>query len=302
MRRRLTLVSTLCLGLGLLALGAVVGLVSPPPATEEVPSQLAAVITLLVVALSVSKLVRRPSEDGLAPAPWTDAGAMVDRPPESTPDTDRISGTAFTEYVAAAAEAARSEDTVDAGLNAVREPLREALVAALTQGGWDDDRIDAALSSGSWTDDPVAAAVVDERVSPPVRSLRRRVWAWLFPAKAVRHRTARTVGAIADAADTALPPVVGQHAPRPVPIAEPTVEDLRRAADGTLRRAVEGSAATRRPDVAGEAVTDGSADRLEGSAVADDTTGTDEPEGDTPVANDWDADDAGGWTHAEGKD
>jgi len=258
-RRTLTVVLTVCLGLGLLALGVVVGLVSPPTAAGGVPDWLGAVIVLLVLAFVAWKLLRSPRDEDAAPAPWTDAGALAETRPEETPDTDRISGTAFTETIESAAELARSEQTVEAGLVAVREPLRETLVGVFRQGGWDDERINDALASGSWTDDPVAAAVVDERVAPPVRPLRRRVWAWLFPQKAVRHRSARTVGAIATAADAALPPVVGQRAPRPVPIVEPTVEDLKRAADGTLRRAVEGKAAVRTPG-ADEADSDRSPD------------------------------------------
>lgn len=248
MRRTLVLLVTICLGLGLVALGVVVGLASPPTTASGAPAWLSALVGLLVVLLSAGKLLRRPGDERVAPAPWTPEGALIERRPEETPDTDRISGTTFTDHIQAAASAARSEDTVEAGLEAVRTPLRATLVAVLEQGGWDEDRIDAALAEGSWTDDPVAAAVVDERVNPPVRSLRRRVWAWLFPEKAVRHRAALTVGAIATTAEEVLPPVVGQHAPRPVPIVEPTVEDLRRAADGSLRRAVEGEAAVQSPE------------------------------------------------------
>lgn len=247
MRRTLTLVLTVCLGVGLLGLGVVVGLASPSPTATDAPAWLSALVGLLVVLLAAWKLLRRPSDERAAPAPWTEAGSLVETRPEATPETDRIPGTAFTEQIEAAATAARREETVEAGLAAVREPLRETLVATLEQGGWDGDRIDAALADGSWTDDPVAAAAVDDRVAPPVRPPRRRVWAWLFPEQAVRHRVALTVGAIATAADTVLPPVVGQRAPRPVPIVEPTVDDLRRAADGSLRRAVEGRAAVRSP-------------------------------------------------------
>ncbi|WP_277541435.1 DUF7269 family protein [Haloarcula laminariae] len=236
--RRLT---TVLAGVGalLVALGAVFGLFAETPAAR-VPSPVALFGGVLVVALTLWKLVRSPG-GGFAPAPWDEDGAIVDEPPESTARTDPISGTALSGVIEAAASDAR-EETVEAGLVTVRPPLREALVAALERGGWDRDRIEAALADGSWTDDPVAAAVLDEGVVPPERSLRRRVWAWLFPGKAVRHRTARAVGAVARAADTALPPVVGQRAPRPVPVAEPTLDDLQRAADGSLRRAVDGSA------------------------------------------------------------
>ena len=278
MRRTLMLLVTVCLGVGLIALGVVVGLAAPPTTASGAPAWLSALVGLLVVLLSAGKLLRRPGDERVAPAPWTPEGALVETRPEETPDSDRISGTTFAEYIDAAGSAARSEETVEAGLGAVRTPLRETLVAVLEQGGWDADRIDAALADGSWTDDPVAAAVVDDRVDPPVRSLRRRVWAWLFPEKAVRHRAALTVGAIARTADTVLPPVVGQHAPRPVPIVEPTVEDLDRAADGSLRRAVGGQAAVRSPEAetgAEQPDASGWADSTAASA-ADDWSGEDD--------------------------
>lgn len=280
MRRRLLVVLTVCLGLGLVALGVLVGVVSPPTASEDVPGWLGAVVVLLVLVLTAWKLFRSPQDADTAPAPWTDDGALAETPPEATPDTDRISGTAFTDHMETAAREARREATVDAGLSAVREPLRETLVAALRQGGLDEDRIDDVLASGSWTDDRVAAAVVDERVSPPRRSLRRRVWAWLFPHKAVRHRAARSVGAVSRAADQVLPPVVGQRAPRPVPVVEPTVEDLQRAADGSLRRAVEGRAAVRPPETDGD---DADGGAPESDATAPDTGETaDDVDEDSP--------------------
>lgn len=229
-------------GTVLLVLGVVLGLVSGGAGWTGAPLWLGVPIGLLVLGMALWKLLRRPSGDAVAPAPWAEGGAIVSEPPESTPDTDPISGTTLAGIIEEGVSEARSEETVDAGLATVREPLRETLVATLRQGGWDRDRIEATLADGSWTDDRVAAAVLDENVTPPERSLRRRVWAWLFPQKAVRHRTGRAVGAIATAADAVLPPVVGQHAPRPMPVVEPTLEDLRRASDGSLRRAVEGRA------------------------------------------------------------
>jgi len=241
-------VTMLLVGLGtaLVGLGAGLGLLADEPAAG-VPGWMAALAGLVVFVLALWKLVRSPGGDGVAPAPWSEGGAIVSDPPEGTPKTDPISGTALSDVVEAAASEAR-EETVEAGLATVRGPLRETLVAALERGGWDRARIESALADGSWTDDPVAAAIVDETVVPPERPLRRRVWAWLFPGKAVRHRTARAVGAVARAAEAALPPVVGQRAPRPIPVVEPTLDDLQRAADGSLRRAVEGSASVGAPE------------------------------------------------------
>lgn len=237
----------LVVGVGtvLLGVGAGLGLLAGDPAAR-VPGWIAVFGGLLVGVLALWKLVRSPGGDGVAPPPWSEGGAIVDEPPEATPKTDPVSGTALSGVIEAAASEARGE-TVEAGLETVREPLRETLVAALERGGWDRARIESALADGSWTDDPVAAAVLDESVVPPERSFRRRGWAWLFPGKAVRHRTARAVGAVARTAEAALPTVVGQRAPRPMPVVEPTLDDLQRAADGTLRRAVDGPASVGAP-------------------------------------------------------
>ncbi len=263
------------LGTLLVVVGAGFGLLSSDPATR-VPTWIAVVGGLLVFVLALWKLVRSPDGGEFAPAPWSEGGAIVDEPPESTQKTDPISGTALSDVIETAASDAR-EDTVQAGLATVRTPLRETLVAALRRGGWDSDRIEAALADGSWTDDPVAAAVLDESVVPPERSLRRRAWAWLFPGKAVRHRTARAVGAVARAADSALPPVVGQQAPRPMPVVEPTLDDLKRATDGSLRRAVEGGASVGSPAY--------EKDGPEGdSATTDDADATPERESDGTTA------------------
>jgi hypothetical protein len=245
---RLRTMAAVVFGVVLVALGVVVGLGASQFVAGGVPVWLTVLVALVVLPVVAVKLLRTPGGEDTAPAPWSEGGAIVATRPESTPETDRIVTSELSERITSAATQARWDETVEARQEMLREPLREALVGALQQGGWDHDRIDAALASGEWTDDPVAAAVVDERVAPPVRSLRRRVWAWLFPEKAIRHRTARTVGAISRRADSDLPPVVGQHAPRPVPVVEPTVDDLQRAADGTLRRAVEGAAAVRTPD------------------------------------------------------
>jgi hypothetical protein len=231
----------LTVGIGtLVVLGAlVIGLMSDASGTET-PAALAALVLLLVIGLSLGKLVRTPTDETVEPPPWSEKGAIVTDAPESTPTTTRISGTALTEHIEAAAADARSEGTIEPGIETIREPLRETLVTVLMQGGWDQERVEDALAEGTWTDDPVAAALLDENVTPPEQPLRRRIWIWLFPEKAIRHRTARAVGAIARVSQSAVPSVVGQRAPRPVPITDPTVDELRRAADGTLRRAVNG--------------------------------------------------------------
>jgi len=288
-------------GLGLLvvAVAFVVALVAPGPSSGDVPLMLAVVLGLVVFGASVVKLVRTPDEETTAPAPWTESGALVEERPESTPERDRISGTELSETIRTAAAEVRGAETFEPGLEIVREPLRDALVRALRQGGWSETRIDEALAAGTWTDDPVAASVLDERVQPPERSLRRRLWAWLFPERALRHRTALAVGAVARAAESALPAVVGQRAPRPVPVPEPTVDDLQRAADGELRQAVEGRASVRpseQIDSGSDAVpgTGETTTETTGESRTDAERGAEPPEQNTLEATDGDWPVAGG--------
>lgn len=288
------LLASATVGFVLVAAAVVVGAVGLGPSSGDIPLALAVIVGLVVFGASVVKLLRTPDDETVAPAPWSEAGALVEDQPESTPETDRISGTELAETIETAASEVRGAETFEPGLAIVREPLREALVGALRQGGWSKSEIDTALAEGTWTDDPVAAAVLDERVTPPERSLRRRLWAWLFPERALRHRTALAVGAIARAAEETLPAVVGQHAPRPVPVPEPTVEDLRRAADGELRRAVEGRASVRSPEEWGaeaddrrdepDAVDEESATDPAVAAEGENTSSADtgEPDGEAP--------------------
>lgn len=239
MSTRARLVVASLLGGVALAAAVVLAVTNGPEPVSDMPDWLGWLLLLAVAGPVLWKLGRTPTDDGLAPAPWTDEGALVSDPPERTPTDDPVSGTALAEAIEAAAETAGDEGDVDAGVEAIREPLRTALVDALTQAGRDRATVEASLRAGDWTDDPVAAAVLDGSVTPPDRSLRRRTWAWLFPERALRYRVTRAAGAVAHVADDALPTVVGQRAPRPVPIAEPTLEDLQRAVDGTLQRTRE---------------------------------------------------------------
>lgn len=231
---------------GLVALGlvAIVGAIavaftaSPGPAGSG-PSALGVLVVLVGLALALVKLWRDPDEPAAAPAPWHEGGELAAEAPERTPDEDRVSGTALTAHAEAARDRARSGETVAEATTAVGEPLREALIEALVVGGRGRDAARRAVDEGTWTDDPVAAAVLSPDVAPPERSLRRRVSIWLFPERAVRRRTRRAVSAVAAVADDDLPPVVGQRAPRPVPVLAPPLEDLQRAADGELQRADE---------------------------------------------------------------
>lgn len=228
----------------LVILGAgAIGVVADSPPGGEIPLLLAGAVGLSVLILSLVKLARPPGDESVAPPPWSEEGTLVEGRPESTPAADRISGTGLAADIEAAASEISGAETLTAGVESVREPLRSALVGVLRQAGWDDGDIDRALASGDWTSDRTAAALLEDGVKPPERSLRRRLWAWLFPERALRHRTALAVGAIARVAESELPPVVGQQAPRPVPVLEPTLDDLQRAADGELRQALDGSAA-----------------------------------------------------------
>ncbi len=185
---------------------------------------------------------------GYALAPWSVGGGIVPGRPEETPSTHPLSGERLAGTLAAAERAAHRDRRVEDGLDAVRPVLRESLLATLVRGGQDRETAEAALAAGTWTDDPVAAATLDRRAGEPAGSVLRRVRAWLFPAREVRARVRRAVGAIAETADDVLPAVVGQRAPRTNPVVQPRLERLRRGVDGRLDPAANPDSLARGPD------------------------------------------------------
>ena len=230
--------AALVAALGTLAILASLALaVALTPVSASDAGAGAAVVVLAGVVLTVAKLYRSGGDETTAPPPWTEAGALVDGTPEETADPADVTGAALATLVDEACDRAREAETVDDGFEVVRPPLRETLAEVLVAGGTDPEAVEAVLVTGEWTDDPVAAAVVDETVQRPSGTLRERIRAWLFPERVVRRETARAVRAVAEAADEALPPVVGQRAPRTVPTLAPSLGSLQRAADGTLQRA-----------------------------------------------------------------
>ncbi|MBV0903221.1 DUF7269 family protein [Haloarcula salina] len=281
MRRRAVVVAgTVAVGLALVAVGAFLALAGAPRPRADGPGAFGAVVVLLGLCVAGWKLWRRPDGPAVSPAPWWEADEFVSDPPEAAPADQRISGTAMVEHVESAAARARDGAPIAESLDPVREPLRTALVDALVRGGRDPDDVRDDLTAGTWTDDPVAAAVLDEAVTPADRPFRARVRAWLFPEQAVRRRSARAMAAVGAATDEALPAVVGQRAPRSVPVLAPTVDDLRRAADGSLQRSVDG-ALTRREFAGAER------ERADGDRRADETGPVDRSESPTDVAGDW---------------
>jgi hypothetical protein len=225
-----------------------------------------AVASVLVVGLLIAawKTALSVEDDAdLAADPWAADGEVAPAP-ERTPETRELSGTNLAPVVERAGEAARAEGTVQDGLAVVRPELQTLLTGVLSHGQTSRAAATRAIENGTWTDDRIAAAVLHTQVESPPLSVRERLIAWLFPERAVRDHTGRAVGAIATAADEHLPPVVGQQAPRNVPVVTPTLEDLQRAADGQLQRAIDGIdvAAAPRADVPA------------GSATGEDSNGT----------------------------
>lgn len=176
---------------------------------------------------------------GATAPPWTERGALVGDAPERTASDPPVSGTELAERIDAAGAAARNADAVEEGLSEVRPALRAVLTDVLRRDGLSETEVETALAEGTWTDDREAAAVLDPAVDPPARTLRERFYVWLYPERIVRRQAGLAVRAIAERADGALPTIVGQDAPRTEPVRPPTVADLQRAADGTLRRAHE---------------------------------------------------------------
>lgn len=242
-------------------------LLSPGSATDS-PLQIALAVLVGIVGFigALVKIGTTETDDAVASAPWDESGALVERAPERSPGDYDLSGERLAGVVEGAGETARDEGTVAAGVEVVRPDLRDALVGVLVQGGTDRATAERMLAQGTWTDDATAAAALDERVDHPGWSFLKRFEAWLFPEQVVRREVQESMQAIAEAADRELPIVPGQHAPRTVPVLKPTLEDLRRGADGHLQRAVDPLSARTGSDVDGATVVGDAATTVDDTA------------------------------------
>ncbi len=233
-------------GIAFVAVGISIGLESQP---TEADGRTAGMILIALVALGVGLWKIRGTPDGTASAPavpWTDE-AFATPTPERADREPPLSSDGLARVVDRAGETARLSETVDEGMAVVRPVLRETLCEALVQGGDSREAALSAIDDGTWTDDPVAASVLSSDVEMPPQPFRDRLRAWLFPERAVRHRTRRAMDCVAAAADDALAAVPGQRAPRSVPVVQPRLEELQRGADGELQRAVNPDAIARGP-------------------------------------------------------
>ncbi|WP_247002990.1 DUF7269 family protein [Halosolutus gelatinilyticus] len=237
------------LGLAFVALGLTLGLGSRPESGSDGPTVALVLLALAAIAVGIRKLRGTPDPNaGEAAAPWADE-EFATPAPERTDREPPLSSDGLARVVDEAGAAARRAETVDEGVAVVRPVLRETLRDALVQGGRSRTAVEAAIDDGSWTDDPVAASVLSPTVDPPPRPLRDRLRTWLFPERTVRGRTRRTMAAVAEAAEGALPTVPGRTAPRTVPVLQPRLEELRRGAGGELQRAVDPNAVAGGPPV-----------------------------------------------------
>ncbi|MWV40321.1 hypothetical protein [Natrialba sp. INN-245] len=236
------------LGLAFVVGGVALGIAGASGGGQSVQTGFGVLIVLLAAAVAGWKVWGALESDGSTPpVPWADDEPFANPAPERTIREPPLSSDGLTAVVEEAGATARKSGTVDDGLDVLRPVLREALVDALVQGGVARADAEAAVSDGSWTDDGVAASVLEETISGPDRSFRKRVYAWLFPERVVRRLARRAMAAVADAADEALPTVPGQTAPRTVPVVQPRLEELTRGADGRLERAVDPDAVARGP-------------------------------------------------------
>lgn len=169
------------------------------------------------------------------PVPWSDAGPIVETPPEAYPDSPPLTGWQFAKTLSTATETARQQRQIEAGIAVVRVPLRETYLEAMEAGSVDRATAERELAAGTWTDDAHAAAVLSAEVPLPSRPPRQRIADWLFPGRAVRRLTRRAVDAVAREGADRIPPVVGQDAPRNVPVYRPSLASLRQEPGGEIR-------------------------------------------------------------------
>jgi hypothetical protein len=190
----------------------------------------ATLVGLVAVGAAVARVWRRGDDPTACP--------VVERAPERADDDRPLAGRAFAEQVREARTTARAEG-VEAGVEAVRPTLRATLVAVRLRAGDDAATVERDLEDGTWTDDPVAAAALSPGLRAPEQPLRRRLADWLRPDRAAGRRIRRTTDAVARVAADRLPPVAGADAPRPAPVARPSLGELRRSVDGSLDPAVD---------------------------------------------------------------
>ena len=202
--------------------------------SEALGTAIAWGVGTVAVLAAIGQLYGRVDRDVAEP--------LVTNAPERTTLDREVAGRSFAEELRAASSAARRAGNDEEGIEAVRETLRATLVDVLRRAGDDPESIERAIERGTWTDDPVAAATLSDAVDPPAQGIARRLIDWLRPGRAVRRRARRATGAIAATATERLPAVPGRGAPRPVSVARPSLDELRRAADGSLEKAVDPSA------------------------------------------------------------
>lgn len=214
---------------------AVVGVEPTSPGTDPGwGAMLVAVCGLIVAAWLV--LTSRSAIGRDRSAPWTASDPLVYGQPEATDGRARLTGGELGRHVRAAGDIAREQRDVTDGIAHVRPLLREAYreIAAMDQSVTDPDR---ALAAGTWTEDRVAAETLSEQLTGPTRSRRQRLRDWLYPGRAVTRQVSRAVDALATYADNTVPTVVGQSAPRQVPVHEPSLAARTVGIDGEFPRA-----------------------------------------------------------------
>ncbi|MFC6954511.1 DUF7269 family protein [Halorubellus litoreus] len=153
------------------------------------------VLSLVVFAYAVYRFWR--SDDGTVER-------LVRDDDDATADLDAVTvdfdperpGRAFDYAVARTVAQLEADPNADAWeADRVREDLETAAVAVRAARGVAPNAARAEVESGTWTDDRVAASFLGGPEAPGV-SLWRRVYAWLYPARAFRRRVERVVDVI----------------------------------------------------------------------------------------------------------
>jgi hypothetical protein len=238
-------------GCGVVLMLVGVALAATGPHRGDLSVAAEVLLGFLIVGASVGAVLKirgslAATGDATPDASWAAEAAFATPRPEDAATDHDLSGAAVAATVEQAASHAREVD-VEEGLAVVRPLLRETLEAALVAGGRDRGAVRTAIGDGDWTDDDLAASVLSATVEAPTQSLRHRVWAWLYPERAVRRRVRHGSDAVAAAADEALPAVPGEAATRTVPVVRPTLSELQRGVDGRLQTAVDPTAIARGP-------------------------------------------------------
>ena len=176
-------------GIGIAAIGRpelAVSMIEPAIDALETLAQSDLLPALVAVLLLLLGIVRAAHHRLLNPEPATGLRPEVERAQTGTP----IVGGDLDRELGRLRQTRDRSRTTDGGFTDRLRPVAEAVLVAYTTV--DDEGAQQALATGTWTDDRIAAAYLSGEEGPRL-PLSRRLYAWLYPGRALDQHVGRTV-------------------------------------------------------------------------------------------------------------